>query len=89
MAIPDQVISTKEYIVDTCGVRGKKPETIQHIITGYEALANVDYTERHNNAGKMLHRALVLKYKMKTVVESYNKYEPKKMLENDRVTVTF
>jgi len=95
MAIQDQVVSTKNYkkyiqkedIVDTCRVCGKKSETIQHIIAGCEALASAEYTERHNNVAKILHRAMVLKYKKKTVVEPYYKYEPEKLLEDDRFKV--
>ena len=96
MAIQDQVIGTNNYkkyiqkedIVDECRVCGKKSETIQHIIiAGCEVLANKEYTERHNNVAKILHRALVLKYKIKTVVEPYYRYEPEKVLENEKAKV--
>jgi hypothetical protein len=95
MAIQDQVINTsnyRKYIIkedtnDDCRICGKKPETIQHMIAGCEKLAQTEYTERHNNVAKTLHRALVLKYKMKKSVEPYYNYTPEKKIENEEAKI--
>jgi hypothetical protein len=93
MAIQNLVINTnnyKEYILkedvnDNCRTCKKKSETIQHIISGCEKLAENKYTERHNNVVKTLHMALVIKYGMGKTIEPYYEYQPESIKENEEV----
>jgi hypothetical protein len=92
IAIQDQVINTrnyKKYIIkdrtlttDKCRKCNIHSETIDHITSGCKLLAAVDYTNRHNNVGKIIHMALIHKYNLADTTEPYYKYTPQPVIEN-------
>ena len=36
-------------------IRGKKGESVQHLVSGCEKLAQKEYKRQHNNVGKKVH----------------------------------
>lgn len=94
VAIQDQIINTKNYqkyiikdttvVSDKCRLCNTNQETIDHITGGCPFLANKQYTERHNNVAKQIHRLLALKYKLIDKAEPYYKYKPLNVLNNEQ-----
>ena len=91
IAIQDKVVPTRNYrkfvmrediASDSCRRCGSVRETIDHIIAGCTTLSSYDYTNRHNNVGKILHQDLALRYKLISKYTPYYKYEPPPVLEN-------
>ena len=92
IAIQDQVINTRNYrkyilkdptlMSDTCRKCNIHAETIDHITSGCKLLAATDYTERHNNAGKIIHINIVKKLQLGDITEPYYKYSPQAVIEN-------
>lgn len=91
-AIQDQVVKTNNYrryvikdgTVDICRACHLPGETIRHITSGCSSLANTEYLHRHNQAARILHQELALKYGLVGVRVPYYKYLPEPVLENDR-----
>ena len=92
IAIQDRVIRTKNYrkyilkenLVDVkCRRCAMQTESIEHITGGCSTLASVDYTQRHNNVAKIVHKELANKSKLIIETTPYYKYEPCDVLEND------
>ena len=67
---------------DTCRKCNIHAETIDHITSGCKLLAATDYTERHNNAGKIIHINIVKKLQLGDITEPYYKYSPQAVIEN-------
>ncbi|XP_041986276.1 uncharacterized protein LOC121738355 [Aricia agestis] len=73
-AIQDQSIITKQFERDIlkkevdgkCRICFTKDETIQHIVSGCEKLAGVQYTQRHNNIVQYIYWALSKKHNFNT-----------------------
>lgn len=92
-AIQDQVIKTnnhrrfilKDGTVDICRSCHLPGETIRHITSGCSALANTEYLHRHNQAAKIIHQEIALKYGLVTARVPYYKYAPEPVLEDDRI----
>ncbi|XP_026323226.1 uncharacterized protein LOC113232673 [Hyposmocoma kahamanoa] len=93
IAIQDQIINTKNYrkfiikdssvINDKCRKCRIQPETIQHITGACTALAQTDYTHRHNQVANVIHQNLALKYALiHESITPYYKYTPQTILEN-------
>lgn len=90
MAVQDKVVRTKNYeknvlnmnVLDRCRKCSNPGETIEHITGGCPALANNAYLNRHNQAAKILHLQLALKYKLITERTPYYKYSPSPVLES-------
>lgn len=95
LAIQDQVIATRNYkkfIIkdqniqsDLCRKCHQFSETIDHITSGCKLLAATEYTERHNNAARIVHLELAKKYNLLTEETPYYKYNPESVLENETV----
>lgn len=95
LAIQDQVIPTRnyrKYIIKESGLENDKcrrcyqfQETIDHITGGCKMLAGVEYTERHNNAAKIIHYEIAKQYGLAKGNTPYYKYSPESVLENERV----
>jgi len=68
ISIQDQIVATKNFrndIVkdttvenDLCRWCGTKSETPQHLMTGCSSLTQTEYTNRHDNIGKILHEGI-------------------------------
>lgn len=95
LAIQDQVIPTRNYLKyiirdpsiesDKCRRCQLYQETIDHITGGCKLLAGTDYTERHNNAAKIIHLELSRKYDLIHDSPPYYKYQPPPVQENQKV----
>ena len=46
---------TKELENDLCRLCKAKPETIDHLVSGCEAIAATEYLQRHNNIAQYIH----------------------------------
>lgn len=96
-AIQDQVIPTRSYrryimkdnSVDNvnCRLCGEVNETIEHLMNGCRKLAARDYTNRHNNVARIVHRELCLQYGLVSKSVAYYIYTPERVLENDKCLV--
>lgn len=90
-AIQDQVVKTNNYrryilkdgTEDICRACRLPGETIRHITSGCSALANTEYLHRHNQAARIIHQELALKYGLVGTRVPYYKYAPEPVLEND------
>ena len=92
LAIQDQVINTRNYrkyimkdptvLTDNCRKCNMFKETIDHITSGCKLLAAVDYTNRHDNVGKIIHIALTEKHKLSHTSQPYYTYTPQSVIEN-------
>jgi hypothetical protein len=96
IAIQDEVIATKNYRKfimrdsqlpdDKCRKCNAASETMQHILGGCGVLSQTEYKALHDTMGKIIHRALALHHKLlPQPVESYYKYTPTTILENDNI----
>lgn len=91
-AIQDQVIRTNNYrkyilrdgTADFCRLCHRPGESLRHVTSGCSMLANTDYLHRHNQAARILHQELALKYGLIVQRLPYYKYVPEAVLENDR-----
>lgn len=90
VAIQDRVIATKNYrryilhedIEDRCRKCNAVGETIEHVVAGCQALAEVAYLGRHNDVAKIVHQQLALKHNLVNQCVPYYKYLPDPVLEN-------
>jgi len=91
-AIQDQVILTRNYkkyilkqpnIDELCRRCGKESETIQHITAACEQLAPTEYLKRHAGLAKIIHQKLAEAAELTEEKNSYYKYTPAIVLEND------
>jgi hypothetical protein len=100
IAIQDHVISTNNYkkcilkdpniTNDICRKCREKLEGIQHITGACCALAQDDYTHRHNKVAIIVHQELAIKYGLaKGSPMPYYKYEPHSVLENSIYKLRF
>lgn len=93
LSIQDQVVATRNYrryIIkdpqitdDRCRKCHLYQETIDHITGGCKLLAATEYTDRHNNVAKIIHNALLRKYKMHQGDIPYYRYNPESVTENE------
>ncbi|XP_022836903.1 uncharacterized protein LOC111364281, partial [Spodoptera litura] len=91
-AIQDQVIRTNNYrkhilrdgTADICRLCRRPGESLRHVTSGCSMLANTEYLHRHNQAARILHQELALKYGLIEQRLPYYKYQPDAVLENDR-----
>lgn len=101
IAIQDQVISTKNYLKhiikdpntqdDRCRMCGKRPETIQHLTSACEKLAQTEYLQRHNRVAAIVHQQISQNLNLITHSNPcpYYKYEPAPVLESARFTLYY
>ena len=91
MAAQDQALPTKNiqaklqtHSADSpkCRQCGKKDETVSHILSGCEMLANSDYLNRHNRIASQIHWALCGKYGFDRS-EQWWQHKVKTVLENE------
>lgn len=95
LAIQDQVILTRNYLKyiikdpnienDECRKCHQFQETIDHITGGCRMLAGTDYTERHNNAAKIVHFQIAKTYNLTKEDTPYYRYTPESVLENNEI----
>ena len=64
----------------------KKKETISHIVSECETLAQKEYTRRHNNVARTLHWKLCGKYNLKKS-EKWYEHVPEGVVENEEVKI--
>ena len=70
MAAQEQTLNTRAvaheiyYIVQgpRCRLCKQHAETVTHIISGCNKLADIDYTNRHNNVASIVYRAICAEY---------------------------
>ena len=96
LAIQDQVIATRNYLKhiiiikdtstqdDKCRKYNLTSETIDHITAGCKILAGTEYTDKHNIAIKIIHKALTNKYELENNTTPYYKYTPTTIIENEQ-----
>lgn len=99
IAIQDRVIPTKNYKKhvmkdptvgeDNCRRCGNQPETIDHIISSCTSLAQTEYTRRHNNVAKILHKKLLEKYLLQHDNVPYYAYKPAPVVENENIKIYY
>ncbi|KAI5731395.1 hypothetical protein M8J77_009341 [Diaphorina citri] len=64
-------------------------ETIEHITSGCSALANNEYTQRHDNICKQLHQALLKKYNIPSEDQPWYITKPQPVEENDEAKIYY
>ena len=92
IAIQDQIINTRNYrkyilkdstlTTDLCRRCNIHTESIDHITSGCKLLASTDYTDRHNNIGKIIHMNLINTLGLANITNPYYKYTPQTVIEN-------
>lgn len=90
IGIQDGVIRTRNYekhvfgkgIEDRCRKCQAVGETIEHVIAGCPALAQHSYLGRHNQAAKIIHQQLSIKYGLIKDPPPYYRYTPEPVLES-------
>jgi hypothetical protein len=94
VAAQDQSLMTRNYQhnilhKDTdslCRLCHKKVETIDHILSGCEALAATEYLTRHNNAAAYMHWAICKEHHIE-VAEKWYEHEPTKITKKNHLTI--
>ena len=65
---------------------GKKGESVQHITSGCEKLAQKEYKRRHDNAAKKAHWDICKKNRLERIEEWYE-YVPEGAVEKEEIKV--
>ena len=65
---------------------GKKGESVQHITSGCEKLAQKEYKKRHDNVGKKVHWDICKKNELEHTEKSYE-HAPEGAVENEEIKV--
>lgn len=96
-AIQDQIVPTKSYLKyiikdptiphTKCRMCGQGHENIEHLLNSCTVLAPREYTNRHNDVAKIVHRELSIKYGFIETREPYYKYRPTPVLESEKATI--
>lgn len=98
MGIQDRIIKTRNYsknvlkqpnITDQCRRCFQYGETIEHVTSGCSALANNEYTQRHDNVCKQLHQALMKKYEIISEEQPWYTTQPQPVEENEQVKIYY
>ena len=95
-AAQEQAIRTKymKYHIDKtgespmCRMCGKKGESVQHITSGCEKLAQKEYKRRHDNVAKKLHSDICKKNRLERI-EDWCGYVPKGSVEKEEIKVSW
>ncbi|XP_055527339.1 uncharacterized protein LOC129719956 [Wyeomyia smithii] len=90
VAIQDRVVATKNYrryilhenVEDRCRKCNLVGESIEHVVAGCQALAEIAYLGRHNAVAKIVHQQLALKRDLVNQYVPCYKYLPDPVLEN-------
>ena len=69
-----------------CRMCDKKSETISHIVSECEKLAQKEYKRRHDNVARIVHWKLCGKYNLKRS-EKWYKHAPEGVVENEEVKI--
>ena len=69
-----------------CRMCDKKSETISHIVSECEQLAQKEYKRRHNNVARIVHWKLCGKYNLKRS-EKWYEHAPEGVVENEEVKI--
>lgn len=94
IAIQDRVIKTRNYAKyimkeniseDKCRRCHKASETIEHVTSACTSLAPSEYTTRHDNVCKIIHKALVTKYSLADNIDPWYRYKPETIHENGQI----
>ena len=93
-AVQEQAIQTnyvKHKIDKTaqsplCRMCDKKSETISHIVSECEQLAQKEYKRRHNNVARIVHWKLCGKYNLK-ISEKWYEHAPEGFVKNKEVKI--
>lgn len=91
-AAQDQALNTKSHQArimkisndPMCRMCKNNEETVSHLLSGCSKLAGTDYTTRHNEVGKILHRNICTQYEIQTS-EQYWRHQPQSVTENEKV----
>ncbi|KAL1461989.1 hypothetical protein WDU94_013846 [Cyamophila willieti] len=98
VGIQDRIIKTRNYsknvlkqpnITDQCRRCFQYGETIEHITSGCSALANNEYTQRHDNVCKQLHQALMKKYEITSEDQPWYTTQPQPVEENEQAKIYY
>ena len=69
-----------------CRMCDKKSETISHIVSECEKLAQKEYKRRHDNVARIVHWKLCGKYNLKRS-EKWYEHAPEGVVENEEVKI--
>lgn len=93
MAAQDQSLATNNYKKimgltsdNTCRLCKKQIETVDHIISGCEVLANNEYTHRHNNVARYIHWTMCKHFDI-TVGDKWYLHEPEIVTSKNNITI--
>ena len=94
MAAQEQALNTnsvkrniyKMDVSDKCRLCGKKTESVTHIVSACEVIANKGYKRRHDKVCLNLHWQLCKKYGF-PVADRWYRHEPEGAIENDRAKI--
>ena len=89
LAIRTNCVKHKVYKIaqsPLCRMCDKKSETISHIVSECEKLAQKEYKRRHDNVAKIVHWRLCGKYNLKRSEKWYER-APEGVVENEEVKI--
>ena len=64
-----------------------QPETVEHIISGCQALAADQYLNRHNQVAAQLHLDICKHYNIKVEVQQWYQHKLEQVVENELATI--
>jgi len=70
----------------TCRMCHQYNETVQHVLCGCPKMAKIEYTQRHDRVGKVIHWALMKKYGFDTSDMFYH-HSPQPVIENSECKI--
>jgi hypothetical protein len=76
-------------IIDKCRICGTEGETIEHIISSCNVLAQSEYKKRHDIFAKIIHMNLAVKFNLLKNTQPHYSYTSESCLENDSYKLYF
>ena len=94
-AAQDQALNTRYYskhlikwgTTDRCRMCHTQPETVEHIISGWQTLATDQYLNRHNQVAAQLHQNICKHYGIKVQADCSYKHKPEWVMQNEKATI--
>ena len=94
-AAQDQALNTrynskhiiKQGTTDRCGMCHTQPETVEHIISGCQTLAEDQYLNGHNQVTAQLHLDICKHYGIKVEAKCWYQHKPEQVMENEKATI--
>ena len=76
----------KQGTADRCRMCHTQPETVEHIMSGFQTLAD-QYLNRHNQVSALLHLDICRHYDIKVEAECWYQHKPEGVMENEKATI--